>query len=1351
MVYGQVDYGDAQVPEKVLAIETSGVMTLETAAEEMEAVSEQNTRLRTPADVHLMLSWREGELPTNEQAFAAGRHVLKALNLDQHQYVMAIHQDTENRHVHIAVSRVHPETYRAVDLYRDYEKIHRACEEMEIAQGWSHENHMDPETPRRVSGKHHGRIDDMRAWSDQVPFVDRVKMIAPDLQAVLASENPTWKAVHARLAEHHVRLEPKGSGFIVVDRNDPSLIAKASDIGRFASKSRLEAILGAFEPDTYLQQEAQKVERVIAQSPDPVFGYGQYLYQRDTRYREEQADAFLSEPERICDELTKTQAIFTEKDLERFLGQEFQNVEQAKLIMQQLDRYVHEKKIVELEYTSEERCWTTAAQLAIEAQFLSAIDKLQANSTASTQHHHEGLESYHLTPGQLAALQRHLSGERLVAIEGYAGSGKSYLFGTMAKLAPERTYIGLCQGGQQAADLQKSTGITSMTIASFLRLHESGHVKLNSLTDLIIDEANMIGVHEFNDLLQIAVEHGCRVRVAGDRSQLAGVAAGGAFSALLERAQTTSLADVIRLDGWYREAAEYARSRDTIARAVSLYCEHGRTHETATNDEAIIKTVDLWEQGEAEIEQRLIVSYRNEDVDILNLEARQRLLQSKRITESTTIQLKQGLQFEVGIGERVVFRKNDYEHLHVKNGSLGTVTGIQNGRLTVKLDDDQRSILVDTRTYHHIGYGYASTFYAAEGKTVEHTYWMATRADSRNSAYVAMSRAKTSTDIIYSQKEFAFHFKRFAQEQNYLRNLTFLLKRNAAKDFASAYTQSNTGKTISEQLSSSNIEKQLSQELSTESVAKIRRHEGDLKYHQWIVQHVGSDVRKMLSAGSEEQSWSRFHAILQANDVKLHMNENGASYRDTHHSRWSIRSSLLPKDLQFPELVRVLGAYQDQQCVQAEDIAKACVLRSQRLAAEQETLRRQEVHAVERAPKDVQQLHREYGHRVKEQEHTRFQRESDREISAQRHHAIDHAKRDVYAFFRTSFGMNVQSSLAYRDAWVRQERMRANTQVVERDSSTIPSWRAFIIEQQKQGNALAQTAYLWLKNVQSRLKENVMQQDVKISQVHSDVSQKSQTELRAETNNTTKEYNVALSGNQVESGIAETIETSSVNEEREKTVDGTTTRHSDDEYPDKDTETQTTPVHEVIEEALQDEVEVQIQQPVEPNPNHSKEHATKPESSSSPEENSVETDIADITQSAESLSKNTIDHPIERRYQGMSSDQLNGHLAYRNADIIDRVLKKYRFIDMGDKVRIVEHSNDSIALALRHAQEKWGDQEFRITGSAKSLDRIQVQAAQMGIRIKGSQHEINIEPVRKIKVEPEKQFPSRKNDRGIEF
>lgn len=260
------DRETGEVSAKAVAIETQGIGSLDTAAAEMTAVAAQCKRVRAPADYHLVLSWQEQERPTFEQAFAAGRHALKALGMDEHQYVMAVHHDTGNVHLHVAVNRVHPETYRAVSPFRDYVQLDRAMREVELVQGWAHDRgptmvrEMDgrePEVVLAFKEQSHGhgldepaqvrqKARDFSAWSGERPFTEWVRDVASDLKVALTKEGVTWDNVQSVLASRNLELQPKGSGLIVVDRDDPTLVAKASQIARFASRERLEAVLGPF-------------------------------------------------------------------------------------------------------------------------------------------------------------------------------------------------------------------------------------------------------------------------------------------------------------------------------------------------------------------------------------------------------------------------------------------------------------------------------------------------------------------------------------------------------------------------------------------------------------------------------------------------------------------------------------------------------------------------------------------------------------------------------------------------------------------------------------------------------------------------------------------------------------------------------------------------------------------------------------------------------------------------------------------------------------------------------------------------------------------------------------------------
>jgi len=271
------------VTAKAIAIETQGVASLRTAALEMEAVASQCRRLRAPADYHLVISWHEQEHPTPEQAFAAGRHALEALGMESHQYVMAVHGDTANAHLHIAVNRVDPETYRAVSPFRDYIKLDRAMREIELAQGWSHDR--GPTQVREIDGREavvlafkeqtHGRgLDepaptqqkarDLASWSGDRPFTEWVREAAPALKETLGREGAALEDVQRTLADFGLELQRKGSGLVVVHHDDPQLVAKASQVARFLSREQLEQRVGSLDErvPAFRSPERQSIERV---------------------------------------------------------------------------------------------------------------------------------------------------------------------------------------------------------------------------------------------------------------------------------------------------------------------------------------------------------------------------------------------------------------------------------------------------------------------------------------------------------------------------------------------------------------------------------------------------------------------------------------------------------------------------------------------------------------------------------------------------------------------------------------------------------------------------------------------------------------------------------------------------------------------------------------------------------------------------------------------------------------------------------------------------------------------------------------------------------------------------------
>jgi hypothetical protein len=240
-------------------------VSVDTAAAEMDAVSAENLRVKDPL-YHLVISWMEGEAPTADQAFEAVAYTLKQLGFEGHQFVAAIHRDTENVHTHVMVNRVNPESHRVVVASNDYYVMDRSMRELEIRQGWQHapgpyvvvERNGQKIVERSKAPKGDGRKDKRRpAGAERMEenageeslhtFVRGAPRKA--VIAALKSEDLTWAKLHGELAKHQLVLRRKGMGLAIhsLAAQDVTPV-KASSMHEDLSLSRLEKRLGAFQP-----------------------------------------------------------------------------------------------------------------------------------------------------------------------------------------------------------------------------------------------------------------------------------------------------------------------------------------------------------------------------------------------------------------------------------------------------------------------------------------------------------------------------------------------------------------------------------------------------------------------------------------------------------------------------------------------------------------------------------------------------------------------------------------------------------------------------------------------------------------------------------------------------------------------------------------------------------------------------------------------------------------------------------------------------------------------------------------------------------------------------------------------
>lgn len=175
------------------------------------------------------------------------------------------------------------------------------------------------------------------------------------------------------------------------------------------------------------------------------------------------------------------------------------------------------------------------------------------------------LERTSLTKGQKAASELLLtSKDTIIAIQGYAGVGKTTQFRTVAEAIkttrPDIQLRGLAPTHKAVSEL-KSVGMEAQTIASFTQeLSLSKTIDDYKKTVFVIDESSMTGNKGLSHLIDSITSRGGRVILSGDKDQLKSFESGAPFKLTLER----SSIDHVVMDEIVRQIPELKPAVEAI-------------------------------------------------------------------------------------------------------------------------------------------------------------------------------------------------------------------------------------------------------------------------------------------------------------------------------------------------------------------------------------------------------------------------------------------------------------------------------------------------------------------------------------------------------------------------------------------------------------------------------------------------------------------------------------------------------------------------------------------------------------------------------------------------------------------
>lgn len=203
--------------------------------------------------------------------------------------------------------------------------------------------------------------------------------------------------------------------------------------------------------------------------------------------------------------------------------------------------------------------WTTLEAVKIEREIIALCQKDQGTlePIASDSLLEKYCDPSRLKPEQIEAVKAITqSKDRIIAIQGYAGTGKTTMLATVADVLASKNILE--EGGygiltlaptNKAVSQLKKHGLPSKTLDSFIvetqKNKERGVVADRKLM-LVIDESSMLSNRKALEALNIAFALDCRVIPVGDVRQLPSIEAGKPFDLIQTKVETKLLADIQR-------------------------------------------------------------------------------------------------------------------------------------------------------------------------------------------------------------------------------------------------------------------------------------------------------------------------------------------------------------------------------------------------------------------------------------------------------------------------------------------------------------------------------------------------------------------------------------------------------------------------------------------------------------------------------------------------------------------------------------------------------------------------------------------------------------------------------------
>ncbi|SDR48986.1 TraI/MobA(P) family conjugative relaxase [Pseudovibrio sp. Tun.PSC04-5.I4] len=225
---------------------------LDLVISEVEASQNLNTRAKTAKNYHLIVSFGE-EKPSPDQLREIEKEFAAALGFEEHQRVVATHKNTDNFHMHVAYSKIHPQTGRMHSPWKSKETLLKLKAELEKKYDLKVDNGLES-----VKENANSKAQDHERHTWELSFSSYVKEHKEKLLEI-REKSQSWDEFQKGISDYGVEMKKRGNGLIFKDM-DGENAEKASAVDRKFSKKAMEDKFGVFP------QREQKAEQTQSQT-----------------------------------------------------------------------------------------------------------------------------------------------------------------------------------------------------------------------------------------------------------------------------------------------------------------------------------------------------------------------------------------------------------------------------------------------------------------------------------------------------------------------------------------------------------------------------------------------------------------------------------------------------------------------------------------------------------------------------------------------------------------------------------------------------------------------------------------------------------------------------------------------------------------------------------------------------------------------------------------------------------------------------------------------------------------------------------------------------------------------------